>query len=933
MSTLRIFCSALIVTICFLVMPLSAQTYQQPKKPMKYWSANEMRVFWDNQRLMSLKKPTGPADRREGILSGNSIRTVFYNYGSIGRPNTEPSIEWPKESGNGYAYEFGPLIGAEVVDIWGDTVHVFSDALIDNGDRSPAGKVWGWQPLPQSLNTNAETPAMSNNPDSWPQTQNSSNPFYNENNTGPDDMFLWPGLAGQGQLSADLEAYWVMDDRDNDEFPYYPFDNDSLRRGLGLELTCRLLQFSASLAEDIIFYIIEVKNVSDKRLDKVVVSMFGDPHIGGGGDFSDDFAGFDSTTNMVYAWDDEGSGNDYGIPWADVGWLGFKFLESPKDFLGNELGLTSMSAPLYASYIGDPKNDEIIWEQLTPGYFSEIQNNQDNVFLFGSGYFSIDPDQTQQFSIAVLMGRGLDDLYSNGQIAQDIYNLNYRFTKAPQSPRLTVVPDDGKVTLYWDTRSERSYDDFFQTYDFEGYKIYRSTDKINWGDPITDVNGAVKYYKPLEQFDIDNDISGFFLHQLLGTNFYLGDNTGLEHTYVDDNVINGITYYYAVTAYDSGYASLDIQPAESGREAGVNMKPAMPRARVPGYSNASVGINHTDGYATGTITAVVLDPTVIEDTQYKIFFADTSVLGKTFFVYYNDPQTGDTVYVIENSDMLSGDPVIFNGIIATINDDLQITIVDSLTGWTETSNTTLKPVASLYPIGVALPRDIEIKFFDTYVDTSILVNPKPVKFEVWNSTDNEKMEFIFFDNNNNDTVNIGDQIVPIVYDNNIPKGTWQVKFFTPSDTNLSIIVPTNGDVMQVFISKPFETVDKYLINTQPATINKTQAKEDFMDKVAVVPNPYIVSSAFEVPPPTVFSQGRGDRRVDFIYLPPKCTIRIYTTNGELIRVIEHSTDMFDDRESWDLLTSEGLDIAYGIYIFHIDAGEYGEKIGKFAIIK
>lgn len=116
-------------------------------------------------------------------------------------------------------------------------------------------------------------------------------------------------------------------------------------------------------------------------------------------------------------------------------------------------------------------------------------------------------------------------------------------------------------------------------------------------------------------------------------------------------------------------------------------------------------------------------------------------------------------------------------------------------------------------------------------------------------------------------------------------------------------------------------------------MNQTQAKEDFLDKVAVVPNPYIVTSSFEVPPPTVFSQGRGDRRVDFIHLPPNCTIRIYTTNGELIRVIEHNVDIYDDRESWDLLTGEGLEIAYGIYIFHIDAGELGEKIGKFAIIK
>ncbi|HID40488.1 MAG TPA: hypothetical protein EYP36_13405, partial [Calditrichaeota bacterium] len=57
--------------------------------------------------------------------------------------------------------------------------------------------------------------------------------------------------------------------------------DDSSRRGLGLELRCRLMQFAATPAEDVIFYIIEIINVSDKRLDKVVAGMFGDPHIGG----------------------------------------------------------------------------------------------------------------------------------------------------------------------------------------------------------------------------------------------------------------------------------------------------------------------------------------------------------------------------------------------------------------------------------------------------------------------------------------------------------------------------------------------------------------------------------------------------------------------------------------------------------------------------
>ncbi|MEJ2053489.1 MAG: hypothetical protein P8X42_06175, partial [Calditrichaceae bacterium] len=43
----------------------------------------------------------------------------------------------------------------------------------------------------------------------------------------------------------------------------------------------------------------------------------------------------------------------------------------------------------------------------------------------------------------------------------------------------------------------------------------------------------------------------------------LGDDTGLKHYFIDTNVENGRTYYYALTAYDRGDPDRDIFPAES----------------------------------------------------------------------------------------------------------------------------------------------------------------------------------------------------------------------------------------------------------------------------------------------------------------------------------------------------------------------------------
>jgi len=54
----------------------------------------------------------------------------------------------------------------------------------------------------------------------------------------------------------------------------------------------------------------------------------------------------------------------------------------------------------------------------------------------------------------------------------------------------------------------------------------------------------------------------------------------------------------------------------------------------------------------------------------------------------------------------------------------------------------------------------------------------------------------------------------------------------------------------------------------------------------------------------------------------------------LIREIEHNSPSLNDgTEIWDMLTKDSLEISYGIYVYHIDAGEIGEKIGKFAVIK
>jgi hypothetical protein len=79
-------------------------------------------------------------------------------------------------------------------------------------------------------------------------------------------------------------------------------------------------------------------------------------------------------------------------------------------------------------------------------------------------------------------------------------------------------------------------------------------------------------------------------------------------------------------------------------------------------------------------------------------------------------------------------------------------------------------------------------------------------------------------------------------------------------------------------------------------------------------------------------QGRGDRRIEFRNITKGCTIRIFTVRGDLVRTLIQDGSN-DGYVTWDLRTKDNLDVAPGLYIFHVDGGSAGNHIGKFAIIK
>lgn len=100
-----------------------------------------------------------------------------------------------------------------------------------------------------------------------------------------------------------------------------------------------------------------------------------------------------------------------------------------------------------------------------------------------------------------------------------------------------------------------------------------------------------------------------------------------------------------------------------------------------------------------------------------------------------------------------------------------------------------------------------------------------------------------------------------------------------------------------------------------------------LDNIRVVPNPYKGSADWEE------WTGSGARlgKIYFMNVPPKCTIRIYTVAGDLVQTLEHN-DVTYGAVPWDLTGKSRVQVASGIYFYHVDAPGIGEKVGKFAVL-
>ncbi len=287
-----------------------------------------------------------------------------------------------------------------------------------------------------------------------------------------------------------------------------------------------------------------------------------------------------------------------------------------------------------------------------------------------SGPFTMAPGDTQEVVVAEIVAGAtttpfVDRLAAIGllkfydKLAQNAYDNFFAIASPPPAPAVKTVELDKEIVLNWgddESAVMRTESSDELGYKFQGYNVYQlpsasadlssgkriATFDINDGigkilDEYFDANSGVVLTKVV-QFGTDNAVKRF----LDIKNDDLNGGTPL---------INGVRYYYAVTAY-----SFKDKAAPNNLESTPTIFTVVPKPPAPGtrYSqshNDTLFAAHTAGVSDGSAMALVLNPQKLTGHTYKVSFTQDT-LGN--YLWSLKDSTANTVLLKDQTNQ-SGD--------------------------------------------------------------------------------------------------------------------------------------------------------------------------------------------------------------------------------------------------------------------------------------
>jgi hypothetical protein len=114
-----------------------------------------------------------------------------------------------------------------------------------------------------------------------------------------------------------------------------------------------------------------------------------------------------------------------------------------------------------------------------------------------------------------------------------------------------------------------------------------------------------------------------------------------------------------------------------------------------------------------------------------------------------------------------------------------------------------------------------------------------------------------------------------------------------------------------------------------------------VNKIRVVPNPFMGSSKFNNPNP--IDTNPWINRLRFINLPPDARITIFTLAGDIVKTLNAGNIVYQSRDAtitgdftgvaeWDLVTKNNQEVVSGVYLYVVESA-YGTFNGKFVVIR
>lgn len=609
--------------------------------------------------------------------------------------------------------------------------------------------------------------------------------------------------------------------------------------------------------------------------------------------------------------------------------------------------------------------DADIWlSYLIPGEFVEDQGTDSDIYV-SSGLFPLAQGSSERFAVAITAAQ------ENGTAQQDrdrvnlrlddatkAYEADYQFAVAPTPPIVKAVAGDGKVTLYWDDSAEQSFDRYINIQtgngnDFEGYKIYRTTD-VSFEEilTITDGLGSGTYLQPLAIYDLKNGISGFHPVADNGIQFNLGNDSGIRRVFEDTDVINGRTYYYAVTSFDRGFEEAGISPSESPVQISLNpngtvilgqnvvsVRPSRDRA---GYiSPSSPMAELVSGSPGGIVEVEIIDPSALKpDHVYDVVFEDTliqepgkpdKITTKNFTLRDLTDGTPDTV--ISRSTALNGENnPITHGFKLIVDNEDQTGIDEDRTDWVFTSETEPHPF-EIFIQGPPKVSDYEIIIGDAVgfgQSTAKEVETSPgnirnlasiaTNFKVFNAITGTEVAYAFQDLNsptsNQQRCNptffppqnyvypqpgqfsavagfsgrCSDTIYLIEdFKEQTDVVTYRISLSAfLSEGALLTRHPEPGDTLKIFTNKPFIEGDRFQFTFDADNLPRIDADSVKSAMDQILVIPNPYKVSSIYEPQVTNTNLQHNRELHFTGVPAPSTLRIFTVSGSLIRKIDIS---------------------------------------------